>query len=43
MPVFANAHGDIFGGWLLSQIDLAGSAIAIRRAKAGPSLSRSRK
>jgi acyl-CoA thioesterase YciA len=32
MPVFANAHGDIFGGWLLSQMDLAGSAIAIRRA-----------
>ena len=24
MPVFANAHGDIFGGWLLSQMDLAG-------------------
>jgi acyl-CoA thioesterase YciA len=33
MPVFANAHGDIFGGWLLSQMDLAGSAVAIRRAK----------
>jgi acyl-CoA thioesterase YciA len=32
MPVFANAHGDIFGGWLLSQMDLAGSAVAIRRA-----------
>ena len=23
MPVFANAHGDILGGWLLSQMDLA--------------------
>ena len=33
MPVFANAHGDIFGGWLLSQMDLAGSAVAIRHAK----------
>jgi acyl-CoA thioesterase YciA len=33
MPVFANAHGDIFGGWLLSQMDLAGSAVAVRRAK----------
>jgi acyl-CoA thioesterase YciA len=33
MPVFANARGDIFGGWLLSQMDLAGSAVAIRRAK----------
>src|SRR4029078_3772790 len=32
MPVFANANGDIFGGWLLSQMDLAGSAGAIRRA-----------
>src|SRR4029079_13480235 len=32
MPVFANAHGDIFGGWLLSQMDLAGSDVAIRRA-----------
>jgi len=32
MPVFANALGDIFGGWLLSQMDLAGSAVAVRRA-----------
>jgi acyl-CoA thioesterase YciA len=32
MPVFANSHGDIFGGWLLSQMDLAGSAVAVRRA-----------
>jgi uncharacterized protein (TIGR00369 family) len=30
--VFTNAHGDIFGGWLLSQMDLAGSAVAVRRA-----------
>src|SRR6478672_11526972 len=29
MPVFANAHGDIFGGWLLSQMDLAGSTVAV--------------
>ena len=35
MPVFANAHGDIFGGWLLSQMDLAGSAVAVRRANGG--------
>jgi acyl-CoA thioesterase YciA len=33
MPMFANAHGDIFGGWLLSQMDLAGSTVAVRRAK----------
>src|SRR5262245_59614072 len=32
MPVFANAHGDIFGGWLLSQMDLAGSAVDARAA-----------
>ena len=32
MPVFANAEGDIFGGWLLSQMDLAGATVAKRRA-----------
>jgi acyl-CoA thioesterase YciA len=33
MPADANAAGDIFGGWLLSQMDLAGSTAATRRAK----------
>ena len=33
MPADANPHGDIFGGWLLSQTDLAGSTVATRRAK----------
>jgi acyl-CoA thioesterase YciA len=33
MPAFANPHGDIFGGWLLSQMDLAGGTVATRRAK----------
>lgn len=33
MPMFANPHGDIFGGWLLSQMDVAGGTIASRRAK----------
>jgi hypothetical protein len=33
MPVFANAHGDIFGGSLLSQMDLAGGTVATRLAK----------
>jgi acyl-CoA thioesterase YciA len=33
MPADANARGDIFGGWLLSQMDLAGGATAMRRAK----------
>jgi acyl-CoA thioesterase YciA len=33
MPAFANSYGDIFGGWLLSQMDLAGGTVATRRAK----------
>ncbi len=33
MPADANANGDIFGGWLLSQIDLAGSVVAVQKAK----------
>jgi acyl-CoA thioesterase YciA len=33
MPMDTNPHGDIFGGWLVSQMDLAGGAIATRRAK----------
>jgi acyl-CoA thioesterase YciA len=33
MPADSNARGDIFGGWLLSQMDLAGGATAMRRAK----------
>ena len=32
MPADANPNGDIFGGWLLSQMDLSGANIAIRRA-----------
>lgn len=34
MPREANYHGDIFGGWLLSQMDLAGAVLA-RRTAAG--------
>ena len=33
MPADTNAAGDIFGGWLMSQVDLAGSVIARRRAR----------
>src|SRR5260370_32064897 len=33
MPADANQHGDIFGGWVLSQMDLAGGTVATRRAK----------
>src|SRR5262249_56375479 len=32
MPADANPNGDIFGGWLLSQMDLAGGALAAQRA-----------
>jgi len=34
MPADANANGDIFGGWVLSQMDLAGGVIATQTAKA---------
>lgn len=32
MPADANPNGDIFGGWLLAQMDLAGGNLAVRRA-----------
>jgi acyl-CoA thioesterase YciA len=32
MPADTNASGDIFGGWLMSQVDIAGSIVAGRRA-----------
>ena len=33
MPADTNPAGDIFGGWLLAQMDLAAGAAAARRAK----------
>lgn len=33
MPADTNANADIFGGWLVSHMDLAGSCESIRRAK----------
>src|SRR5262245_53929757 len=33
MPADANPDGDIFGGWVLSQMDLAGGIVARQRAK----------
>ncbi len=33
MPADANPDGDIFGGWLLSQMDLAGGTMAHHRAR----------
>ncbi len=32
MPADTNAAGDIFGGWLMSQVDLGGSVLAVREA-----------
>jgi len=32
MPADTNGAGDIFGGWLMSQADIAGSIAAIERA-----------
>ena len=32
MPADSNPHGDVFGGWIMSQVDLAGGIIAARRA-----------
>ena len=32
MPRDTNSAGDIFGGWIMSQVDIAGSIVAIRRA-----------
>ena len=33
MPADANYHGDIFGCWIMSQVDIAGSIPASRRAR----------
>lgn len=33
MPSDTNYVGDIFGGWIMSQVDIAGSIPAIRRAQ----------
>ena len=32
MPTDTNPDGDVFGGWMMSQMDLAASAICKRRA-----------
>ena len=33
MPADANGNGDIFGGWIMAQVDLAGSVLPARIAK----------
>jgi acyl-CoA thioesterase YciA len=33
MPGDCNANGDIFGGWVMAQVDLAGSVLPARRVQ----------
>ncbi len=33
MPADTNASGDIFGGWIMAQVDIAGSVAAYRQAR----------
>jgi acyl-CoA thioesterase YciA len=33
MPADSNSTGDIFGGWVMSQVDIAGSIPAVRLAR----------
>ena len=33
MPADTNPAGDIFGGWLMAQMDLAAGSVAARRAR----------
>ena len=32
MPADANPYGDVFGGWIMAQVDIAGSVPACKRA-----------
>ena len=33
MPADANQYGDIFGGWIIAQVDVAGAIVAKQRAR----------
>lgn len=33
MPADANVYGDVFGGWIMSQVDIAGSVPCFRAAR----------
>lgn len=33
MPADVNQHGDIFGGWIMAQVDIAGGVLAASRAR----------
>jgi acyl-CoA thioesterase YciA len=35
MPADCNANGDIFGGWVMAQVDLAGAVLPARYMCAG--------
>lgn len=32
MPAYANPNGNIFGGWIMAQMDIAGSVVAVEYA-----------
>lgn len=33
MPADVNANGDVFGGWIMAQVDVAGSVLPVRLAR----------
>lgn len=33
MPADVNQNGDVFGGWIMAQVDIAGGVAAMRRAR----------
>lgn len=33
MPAELNPHGDVFGGWVMAQVDVAGAIPAMQRAQ----------
>ena len=33
LPADVNANGDIFGGWIMAQVDMAGAVLPVRIAK----------
>ncbi|MDO4636590.1 MAG: hotdog domain-containing protein [Lautropia sp.] len=33
MPPDSNPHGHVFGGWIMSQMDIAGAVAAVQRAR----------
>jgi acyl-CoA thioesterase YciA len=33
LPGDTNQHGDIFGGWIMAQVDIAGGVVAARHAR----------